>query len=106
MLKNGFLLTHWFDISPLPTYACLTTDMTFFADVVRLIEAVWAAFDTQLGAFQLQQRRGTCPARLGPRSCTQLTGLVTFMTLGALPVIPEEMHKKWVKTFPSCLSNM
>lgn len=53
MLKNGFLLTHWFDISPLPTYACLTTDMTFFADVVRLIEAVWAAFDTQLGAFQL-----------------------------------------------------
>lgn len=63
--------------------------MTLFAEVVRLIEVVWAALNTQLGAFQLQQRRGTCPARLGPRSCTQLTGLVTFMTLGALTVIPS-----------------
>lgn len=67
--------------------------MALFADVTELIEAMWTALNTQLGAFQLQKGRWTGPAGLGPWSCTQLTGLVTFLTVGALSVIPEEIHE-------------
>ncbi len=67
--------------------------MALFADVIELVEAVWAALNTQLGALQLQERRWTGPAGLRSWSCTQLTGLVTFLTVGALSVIPEEMHE-------------
>lgn len=70
----------------------LTTGVALLADVIELIEAVWAMLNTQLGALQLQKRRWTGPTGLRPWPCTQLTGLITFLTVGALFVIPEEMH--------------
>lgn len=75
------------------TCAGLTTGVTLFADAIELIEAVWAALNTQLCALQLQKRRRTGPAGLRSWSCTQLTGLVTFLTVGALSVITEERHE-------------
>lgn len=67
--------------------------MALFAEVIDLKEAVRAAFDTQLGAFQFQERRETGPAGLWPRPCAQLAGRVTFLAVRALFVIPEETHK-------------
>lgn len=67
--------------------------MALFADVIKLIEAERTTLHTQLGALQLQQRRGTGPAGLRPRPCTHLTGMVTFLTAGALSVIPERTHE-------------
>ena len=80
------------NISLICTCTGLTTGVALLADVIELIEAVWAVLNTQLGALQLQKRRWTGPAGLRPWPSTQLTGLVTFLTVGALFVIPEEMH--------------
>lgn len=74
------------------TCAGLATGVALFAEVIKLIEVVWAALNTQLGTLQLQQRRWTDPAGLGSWSRTQLTRLVTFLTAGAISVIAEEMH--------------
>lgn len=63
--------------------------MTLFADIIELIEAVWTMLNTQLGAMQLQKRRQTGPAGLRARSIAQLTGMVTFLTAGALHVVPD-----------------
>lgn len=38
------------------TCAGLTTGVTLFTDAIDLIEALWAALNTQLGALQLQKR--------------------------------------------------
>lgn len=73
------------------TCAGLTASVALFADVIKLIEAMWTMLDTQLGALQLQKRRWTGPAGLRPWSCTPLTGPVTFLTVGALSVIPDTM---------------
>lgn len=77
---------------PIRTCAGLTTGVALFADVPVLKEALRTAFNTQLSALQLQERRRTGPAGLGSRSSAQLTGLVTFLTAGALSVIPGYMH--------------
>lgn len=67
--------------------------MALFAHVILFVEALWAVLHTQLGALELQQRRWTGPAGRRPWSRTELTGLVTFLTVGAIYVKPEEIHK-------------
>lgn len=46
------------------TCAGLTADVALFADVIELVEAQWAALNTQLSALQLEKRGSTGPAGL------------------------------------------
>lgn len=87
------------------TCAGLTAGVALFADVTELVEALWAALDTQFGALQLQERRRTGPAGLGSWSRAPLTGPVTFLTVGSLFVIPEDNCDNYQHLYISCLSS-
>lgn len=66
--------------------------MALFADVIQLVKAGQAAFHTQLSSLELQKRWWAGPAGVRPRSCAQLTGLVTFLTVVSFSVISEGKH--------------
>lgn len=78
--------------------------MTAFADVTQLIEALWAALHTQVGAWQLQKWGQARPARLVPWTRAQLAGRVAPLAAGAVSVIPEETHPVQEHTFPGSRS--
>lgn len=73
------------------TCAGVTADVALHADVaVGLVEALWAAFHAEFGALQLQEWRGTQPARGRTGSGAHLARRVALLAVGAVSVIPAD----------------